>query len=76
MAQYIEVTECDSKVQNEISQTIEKSSKESYATQSKIGQSALIHRKVFEQTLNILGDTIEHMDIEREQKEENRFFGK
>ena len=42
----------DSKVQSENSQTIEKYNKESYATQSKIGQNALIQSKVSEQAEN------------------------
>ena len=35
----------DPEVQNEISQTIEKHNKESFSTQSKIGQNALIQKK-------------------------------
>ena len=35
----------------------------------KIGQNASMQNKVFEQTLNIMGDTIEDMDIEIEQKD-------
>ena len=59
----------DSKVQNEISKTIEKYNKESYSTQSKTGQSALIQSKVFEQAMNIMGDSIKDMDIEREDED-------
>ena len=62
----------DSKVQNEISETTEKSIKESYATQSRIGQNALIQSKVFEQAIKIMGDTIEDMDIEIQQKDNQR----
>ena len=68
MAEIIVVIKKFSKVQNEISQTIEKYNKESYATQAKIGQNALIQSKDFEQAVNIMGDTIEDMDIEIEQK--------
>ena len=67
MAEFIEIIK-NSKVQNEITQTIEKYNKESYLTQSRIGQNALIQNKVFEQAMNIMGDTIEDMDIEIEQK--------
>ena len=34
-----------------------------------MGQSALIQSKVFEQAIIIMGDTIEYMDIEIEQKD-------
>ena len=68
MAELIEFLKEDSKVQNEITQTIEKYNKESYSTQSKIRQNALIQNKVFEQAISILGDTIEDKDIEIEQK--------
>ena len=54
---------------NEISQTIEEYNKESYATQSKLGQNALIQIKVFEQAINIMGDTTGDMDIEIEQRD-------
>ena len=66
MAEFIEIKV--SKVQNELSQTIEKRNKKSFATQTKIGQNALIQSKVFEQAVNIMGDTIEDMDVEIEQK--------
>ena len=61
----------DSNVQNEISQTIENNSKESYATQSKVEKNALKRSKVFEQAINIMGDTIEELDIEKEIKDNN-----
>ena len=38
-------------------------------TQSTIGQNALIQNKVFEQAINIMGDIIEDMDVEKEQKD-------
>ena len=41
---------------------------QSYATQSKIEQNALMESKVFEQAINVMGDTIENMDKEKEQK--------
>ena len=68
MAEFLEFFEKGSKVQKEISQTLEKYIKELYATQSKIGQNALIQSKFFEQAIIILQDTIEDMGIEREQK--------
>ena len=69
MAEYTEIMKNDSTVQNEISPTIENYFKESFATQSKIGQIALIQSKGFEQAIFILGDTIEDIDIELEQKD-------
>ena len=67
MAELIEIMK-KSKVQNDNSQTIEKYNKESFSTQSKIGQDTLIQSKVFEQATNIMGDTFEDMDAEIEQK--------
>ena len=67
--QSLEMIKKDSRVQNEISQTIEKYNKESYSTQSKLVQNALIRSKVFEQAINIMRDTIEDMDIEIEHKD-------
>ena len=64
----------DSKVQNKISQAIKIYIKESYSTQTKIGQNALIQRKVFEQAKEVMGDTIEDMDIEVEKKENKIMF--
>ena len=59
----------DCKVQKEISQTIEKYNKGSASTESKKGKNVLIQSKTFEQAINIMGDTIEDMDIEIEQKD-------
>ena len=70
MAEFIEIIlKKDSKVQNEITQTVEKYNKESDSKQSKIGQNAVIQSKVFEQAVNIMRDTFEDMDIEKEQKD-------
>ena len=68
MAEFKEIIEDDSKVQNDISQAIEKYNKESYATQSKLGRNALIQSKISEKALIIMGDTIEDMDREKEHK--------
>ena len=64
MVEFIEIMKKDSTVQNKISQTMEKYIEKTYSIQSKIGQNALVHSKVFEQALNIMGGTIENMDIE------------
>ena len=68
MADFKEIIKKDSKVQNEITQTIEKYNKQTYSTQSKIGQHVLIQRKVPEQAIKKMGETVEDMDIETEQK--------
>ena len=49
MAECIEIKKKDSQVQNEITQSFEKHSNQSYSTQSRVGQNALIQNKVFEQ---------------------------
>ena len=69
MAEVLANMKKDSKVQNATSQTIEKYKKESFSTQSKTGQNALIQSKVFEQAINIMGDTNEDMDKEIEHKD-------
>ena len=70
MAEFIEILKKNSKVQSKISQTFEKYNKNSFATESKTIQNALTQSKVFEQAINIMGDTTEDMDIEIEQKDE------
>ena len=75
MAEFIESLMKYSKVRNEISKTIEKKKYiESYSAQSKIGQNASYQSKVFEQAINIIGDTIENMDIQKEQKDKRIEF--
>ena len=74
MAEFIEIMEKDSKIQNEISQTIENYNKESYSTQSNVGHNASIRSKVFEQAITITRDTIEDMDMEIEQKDDKIEF--
>ena len=61
-------------MQNDISQTSEKCNKVSCSTQSKIEQNALIWSKVFEQAINIKGDTIDGMYMEWEQKDNKTEF--
>ena len=69
MARFLQIMKRDSKVPNESIQTIEKYNKESYSTQSRIGQNAVIQNKVVEQEINIIGDTIEGMDFDIEEKD-------
>ena len=72
MADFIEVIKTDSKVQDEISQTIEIYNKELLSTHSKIGQNAFIQSKVFEQAMNFTGDIFDDMHIEIEQKDNKK----
>ena len=58
MTEFNEIIKNDSKIQKEISQTNEKYTNESTATQSKMGQIALIESKVFQPAINIMGDTL------------------
>jgi len=74
MSDFIEIIKKDTKVQNDISQTIEKYNKESFSTRSQIGQNALIQSKIFKQAIEIMGDTISDMDIELEQKDNKISF--
>ena len=74
MSDFIEINKKDTKIQDDISQTIEKYNKKSYATQSKIGKNSLIQSKVFKQAIEIMDDTISDMDIEIEQKDNKISF--
>ena len=65
----MENIEKDTKVQDDISQVIEKYNIESDATPSKIGKNALIQSSVFKQAKNKMGVTINDMAIEIEQKD-------
>ena len=64
MVEFVEIRKKESKVQNDISQTIENYNKRSFPTQTKIGQNALFQSKVFEQAMYMIADTIEDMDIQ------------
>ena len=69
MADFIEILQKDSKIQDNISQIIDKYNNQSYATRSKLGQNALIQSSIYKEAINIMGDTINDMDIEIEQKD-------
>ena len=74
MSNFIEIIKKDTKIQDEISQTIEKYNNESFSTRSQIGQNALIQSKISKQAIEIMGDTIDDMDIEIEQKDNKISF--
>ena len=69
MSIFIETFKKDTNVK-----TIEKENKESFSTRSQIGQNALIQSKVFKQAIEIMGDTINDMDMEIEQKDDKISF--
>ena len=54
MINSVETIKKDTKIQNDISQTIEKYNKESFSTRSQIGQNALIQSKIFKQAIEIM----------------------
>ena len=73
MAEFIEIIK--KILSYKVKQTNDGYNKESYATQSKVKQKALIQSRVLERVINILGDTIEDMYKEKEQKgNEIQFF--
>ena len=74
MSEIIEIIQKDSKVQNEITQIVDKYNKQSLQTKSKLGQNALIQCTVFKEAINIMGETINDMDVEIEYKENKISF--
>ena len=69
MTDFIEIIQKDTKIQNDTSNIIDKYNKQSYATKSKLGENAIIQSNVYREAINIMGDTINDMDIEMEQKD-------
>ena len=74
MTDFIEIIQKDSKIQNDISNIVDKYNNQSLATRSKLGQNALIQSSIYKEAINIMGDTINDMDIEIEQKENKISF--
>ena len=74
MSDFIKIIKKDSKIQDDISQIVDKYNNGSYATRSKIGQNALIQSSVFKQAINIMVETINDMDIEIEEKDDKIIF--
>ena len=69
MGEFIEIFKQDVNMKYEISQKIGKCNKESFSTRSQISQKTSNQSKVFEQAINIMGETISDMDVEIEQKD-------
>ena len=74
MTDFIEIMQKDTKIQNDISNIIDKYNKQSYATKSILGKNALIQSSVYKEAINIMGDTINDMDVEIEQKDNKISF--
>ena len=74
MTDFIEIIQKDTKVQNDISNIIDKYNNQSYATRSKLGENALIQSSIYKEAINIMGDTINDMDIEIVQKDNKISF--
>ena len=51
---------------------MQKYNQESSSTQSQTEQNALFQKKVSEQAINIMGDTVEDVDIDIEQKDNKK----
>ena len=74
MTDFIEIIQKDSKIQDDISNIVDKYNNQSLATRSKLGQNALIQSSIYKEAINIMGDTINDMDIEIEQKANKILF--
>ena len=74
MTDFIEIIQKDTKIQNDISNIVDKYNNQSYATKSILGKNALIQSSIYKEAINIMGDTINDMDIEIEQKDNKISF--
>ena len=74
MTDFIEIIQKDTKIQNDISNFVDKYNNQSYATKSILGKNALIHSSIYKEAINIMGDTINDMDVEIEQKDNKISF--
>ena len=74
MADFIGIIQRDTKIQNEISNIIDKYNNQSFATRSRLGENAINQSSVYKEAINIMGDTINDMDIEIEQKDNKIAF--
>ena len=74
MTDFIGIIQKDTKIQNDISNIIDKYNNQSFATRSKLGENALIQSSIYKEAINIMGDTIIDMDMEIEQKDNKILF--
>ena len=68
MTDFFEIIQKDTKIQKDISNIVNKYNNQSYATKSILGKNALIQSSIYKEAINIMGDTIDDMDKEIEQK--------
>ena len=74
MTDFIEIIQKDSKIQNDISNIIDKYNNQSYATRSILGENASIQSSIYKEAINNMGDTINNMDVEIEEKDNKISF--
>ena len=74
MSDFIEIIQKDTKIQIDISNIIDKYNNQSYEARSKLGENALIQSSIYKEAINIMGDTINDMDLEIEQKDNKISF--
>ena len=74
MTDFIEIKQKDTKIQNDISNIVDKCNNQSFATKSILGKNALIQSSIYKEAINIMGDTINDMDVEIEQKDNKISF--
>ena len=74
MTDFIEIIQKDTKIQNDISNIVDKYNNQSYATKSILGKNALIQSSIYKEAINIMGDNINDMDVEIEQKDNKISF--
>ena len=74
MTDFTEIIQKDTKIQNDISNVVDKYNNQSYATKSILGKNALIQRSIYKEAINFMGDTINDMDVEIEQKDNKISF--
>ena len=74
MTDFIEIIQKDTKIQNDISNIVDKYNNQSYATKSILGKNALVQSSIYKEAINIMGDIINDMDVEIEQKDNKISF--
>ena len=74
MVDFIESIQKDTKIQNDISNIVDKYYNQSYSIKPKLGKNALIQSSIYKEAINIMGDTINDMDVEIEQKDNKILF--
>ena len=74
MTDFIEIIQKDTKIQNDISNIVDKYNNQSYPTKSILGKNALIQSSIYKEAISIMGDTIINMDVEIEQKDNKISF--